>query len=256
MKASFAIVTEQRSGSNMLVDRLNQHPQIACFGELFRRNVGEGEDKAATLSGAMVHLLEIDPSWMDDANRFGHPRAYLRAVFRLRPQVPYLGFKLMLGQHMDFAVDCVQDPLRRVIVLRRNNNLARWSSNASAKITGQGAAVAGDTIKRVKIDFDADDFNRFNDRSQKQRRRIDHAIDEGGTHCLRVDYADLSAEPQATLDRIVTHIGADAGHELPTEFIKRNPSRILDRFANPDDAVQAIEAIGHPEWAVEGSGDR
>ncbi|MEM0914773.1 MAG: hypothetical protein AAGK09_09215 [Planctomycetota bacterium] len=256
MKASFAIVTEQRSGSNMLVDRLDRHPQIACFGEVFRRNVGPDETDAARLSGAMSHLLEIDPVWSRGDSRFAHPGAYIRALNALRPGVPFIGFKLMLGQHLDFAIDCVHDPLRPVVLLRRENNLARWSSNATAKRTGQGAAKAEDRVQRVKVDFDAEDFQRFHERSTAHRRRIDEAMDEAGVRCLRIDYAELSGDPQATLDRIVAHVGAEPGHELPTDFVKRNPSSILDRLNNPQDAMRAIEALGHADWAEEGPQDR
>ena len=75
MREKFVIVTNRRSGSNLLVSMLNSHPQIKCFRELMRATP-RGMKKQG-YRGVFRILDKVDDVYKNDRYRFGHPFEFL-----------------------------------------------------------------------------------------------------------------------------------------------------------------------------------
>ncbi|MEM1209969.1 MAG: hypothetical protein AAF586_04560 [Planctomycetota bacterium] len=252
MKRTFVVLTEQRSGSNMLVTSFLDHPEVCCFGEVFRPTDKYRDGPVADYPGALRYLQDLPAAYHDDAYRFAHPGAYLRALWRLEPGFDHYGFKLMLRQHPELADAWIRDPAHHVVLLRRDNALARHASGVKAKLTGEGAAVSAEQIKDVRIPFDREAFLTYLERSNKQWDRVDRVVEAEGKHCLRLEYADiLSGE---AVDAVLNFLGATIGLDLQTNLIKRNTSVIVDRFEDPDAVRRTLDEIGRPDWAQESPG--
>lgn len=167
IKTPHIVLTHGRSGSNFVVNTLNQHPEICNFGEIFGDWTPTGK--------WYRRLRRSNPDWAAYADRFlesgllfrsaqlanvvqrtlgGRPRNY-----KPYGQVKTVGFK-------DFAfhferlglLDYLRErPQLRVICLSRDNDFERYVSLKRMKLTGQ--AVARDGGQRtVNLHIDTDDM--------------------------------------------------------------------------------------------------
>ena len=108
MKEKFVIITNQRSGSNLLVSMLNSHPEIKCFGELMRATPRWMKKKG--YRGVLTVLEKVDEAYRSDAHRFAQPGEFIEAVFdTVTNHFKLLGFKIHLKQHPSFLLDLIQN---------------------------------------------------------------------------------------------------------------------------------------------------
>ena len=169
-----------------------------------------------------------------------------------RRQTQPWGFKLMNNQLHKVRVHLLARTGCRPIVLRRRNVLAVYASSEIARLTGQGSARAGDPIRRVQARFDREAFLAHHARYEAGYRKVAEALEANGRAALALDYAALSG-PQGTDEhrRIADFLGVRPA-AMTARTARRNPTDILSRFTNPEDARHCIAQIGHPEWAYEG----
>lgn len=140
----FIILGNARTGSSMLVQALNSHPQIVCFRELFNGThdfVDFSVDGYDNFSGR------------DRARRAEDPIAFLQErIFRdWPPDVSAVGFKLLHVQAWDFAE--LLEHLRRdvdlyVLHLQRRNVLRTLTS---LKLANQSDIWLEDRQSRPKL---------------------------------------------------------------------------------------------------------
>jgi LPS sulfotransferase NodH len=139
---TFVVVGAERTGSNLLVDMLATHPDIAAVGELFNtRMIDEGQLDTRTVepadADALLRLRRVDPA--------GFLRAIARQATRGGQRV--FGFKL-LYYHMlsdNRVVDhLLSKPDLRVIHLVRRDRVARYVSQLRAERTDHWWSAAAD----------------------------------------------------------------------------------------------------------------
>ncbi|MEM0913866.1 MAG: hypothetical protein AAGK09_04570 [Planctomycetota bacterium] len=238
----FVILTMARTGSYMLSSALNSHPQVACFGELLKRNP----------------LNEIDvldfPQRRPDAaewieRRHERPIEFVDTVLDAADtEASCVGFKLMIPQSPAMLDRVCEGGAFRVVLLTRENALASYASGRIARATGQGVVMRGDEVIAAKTTFDADDFERF------RRRRaafFDDVRDRlGPDGALDIEYRE-ACTPDG-MARVVAYIGADASVAIAAGTERRNSGSIADRFDNPDAAREYLEKIDRSAWLTEG----
>ncbi|MEL6311170.1 MAG: sulfotransferase, partial [Pseudomonadota bacterium] len=78
MSRHFLILTEQRSGSTMLVHILREHPRVRCFGELMRKTPAWMKLKG--YKGQLRILEKLDRKWRKDRYRMAHAEAFRDTV--------------------------------------------------------------------------------------------------------------------------------------------------------------------------------
>lgn len=244
--SKFVIITMQRSGSNMLGTMLDSHPQIVCFGELMRKTpkwmLKQGYKGA-------LKILEVLDEFKDDKVRFARPYDFVNAVFATEPRKPIRGFKLHIDQHPAFLEQLARDPEYAAVILQRENVLAQFSSGKIAEVTGQGTARKGDTIKKAKVKFSQREFGSFLKSVEKNYQWTRSLLAASAIPLFEIKYAQL--KNQEKLRELVAFLGGDPEVSIEAATEKRNPSDILSRFVNPEEARQALVRMGHPEWADE-----
>lgn len=242
----------QRTGSNMLSHLLHEHPQIACYGELMRATPAWMLEKG--YRGALRHLDKVDPEFKNDKYRFAHPYDFVEAVYNLRRRPkPVRGFKLHMDQHKEFMSNLIADPEYALIVLHRENELARYSSQLIAETTGQGNAKKGDRIKKAKAVFQRKQFLNFVKRSQGDLEQTRELIKNSGKTAFEIRYLELAQ--QSRIADLIRFLGADDDIVPEPVTVKRNSSNILERFSNPELVVEVLAKIGHEEWRSEDFSD-
>jgi len=239
----FVLLAAQRTGSNMLVSVLDSHPQVRCHGELLRKrsNAREGE------VGVARQLA--DRRFRDHAYRQRRPLAFLKAVFALDPEPPFIGFKLMLSQSRRLRRRLIADESVRKVLLFRENLLAAHSSDLIAAATGQGTAAVGQPLQRAQVAFSPDAFEDFRQRRSRNESRLREELRASGQTFLELEYLDATTRDGQL--RALEFIGADTALPFEAGTQKRNPSDILARFSNPETVAAHLASIGLERWARE-----
>ncbi|MEK8031309.1 hypothetical protein AACH06_10815 [Ideonella sp. DXS29W] len=234
----YVILSTPRSGSSHLVDALEAHPHVACLGELFN------------LNGGAMRSLGIHSSRMLDLAA-NEPLVYLNEVMALWTQradaKPVFGFKMML-HHDPRVIDYLASHQDwKVILLRRENSLAQWSSLQLAKLTGEWGskpkkkrAAAGLPEPDTRIAFNRRSFEAYCERIDSryrgvQRKVAGHALFEVTTETI-----------DARRDAILGFLGVDAALApvLPGAGERQNSSSLERRFSNVPDVKRYARKHG------------
>jgi len=239
---NFVILSTPRTGSNMLVSAFSSHPEIHCFGELFRR-------QSKNSSYGLEVLQDISPEFSEENYRHAHAPEYIRAVFSTAKGAGFVGFKLMLRQNIGVRNALILDKQFRKILLYRENILACFSSEKIAKVTGQGVAGRNVEVKTAKVAFDPERFQRYWERRKRLYSETRRLLQESGQDFYEIDY--LTATAEASMAALVEFIGADSSVPCLPDTKKRNPANILDRFSDPDKVSAYLGSIDRDDWAYE-----
>ncbi len=140
----FLILTNARSGSNMLVSALKHHPNAVCYSELINREIlwGYSELDAWGIRPDMASLL-VDPSliWL----RNNVPGDFLDVVYnhRYKADTHAVGFKLFFsqGENIDNPAELwsalAADRSIKILWLRRRDFISQYYSFKKAEQTGE-----------------------------------------------------------------------------------------------------------------------
>jgi LPS sulfotransferase NodH len=213
----FVIVTPGRTGSELLVDLLNSHPDIVCEPEILieRRAAPErfaaGRATKAALGGAKAYGFKIH------CGHFGYQM--------LRERSGYLSEVAGEGGTLIF--------------LRRRNQLAQAISSVLAGQTrwhwrrqdgGRFEPLAVDPVEVLMMLALFEESDRFV-----------AGLLETVSH-LELTYEDDLAEPaaqQATVDRICREFGLPSV-PVSSDFVRLSPRRLQDTVANFDEIVELV----------------
>lgn len=219
----FVIFSHGRSGSTLLVDLLNSHPQIHCDDELLR-------------------------------HRVIFPRLYIRARTLLSEEDVY-GFKLLSYQIIEVqSIRCPEKfipELNRgeynLIYLKRQNVFHHALSNLYARHTGAFAHRSSEGIlARSKMSVDLDALVRWIKGIQRTQEFEDRVL----TNVPHVNLCyenDLREENmhQATIDRLAKYLGIPPA-PVKTDLVKIIPRSLSDIVEN---YVELREFIANSEYA-------
>ncbi|MEM9271891.1 MAG: hypothetical protein AAGA80_02845 [Cyanobacteria bacterium P01_F01_bin.143] len=249
----FVILAMQRTGSNMLVAALNSHPNIMCHGVLLRGkgNIESGEDGIPNLDREEVELIKrLNQEFWNEDYRLKHQLEFLESLADLNPNVDYTGFKLMLDDRYNSAIrQVIEREDYKIILLKRNNILACYSSNEISHLTGQHHAGIEDTIKKAKVEFKLNSFERF---LRKRKNKYNYArelLTSAGKDFLEIEYNQLRT--QKGLQQVVNFLKISGDLELQISTKKRNSDNILERFTNPTFVDLYVKENGLQHWLVE-----
>ena len=245
----FLVLTFPRTGSSWLVDTLDSHPRIAAYDELLYGAGGAPAHARSDLSNFVDYRFRS--VWVE---RLAVLRrlTYLRAVYRRRPGVQAVGFKLMYLQARSNPGLLPLLALRRAraIHLVRANLLAAAISYDVARSTGVFHPRRGETTPSALVRLDTDrliarlegmalDISRA--RSWLERLRFPR---------IEVVYEELAARPKETLAEILRFLGVGRPVDgLRSQLVRSSDEQSLLRVENPCE-VRAALAGSRFEWMI------
>ena len=228
----FVILTEDRSGSNLLVSELNRRwPEIRSRGEEFGRSGRDGGDSFEDLA----HRTFIE----DTGERI-------------------VGCKI-------FPVHVTDEELAallgldgmRVIVLRRHNQLRRYLSGMIARSTGtwHRSRIGNDAgelrIEQRTITIDRARLLSSIIRSQREFERLERLVE--GLPRLDLSYEDLSTDLDGELRRVAGFLGAgEPAHQAPPQLLRQNPDPLDVLIENFDQISEFLHDVGLAEFLTLG----
>ncbi len=227
----FVIVAHYRTGSNLLTDLLNTHPEVNCDGEilikflhsrfkivLFPRRYVEGK---ASHSGAKVYGCNLKLDQM----------AKLMPKVRKSPQI--LLSELLEDQWL-------------FLHLQRQNVLRVAISNIIANKRGRWRENSANWLEGSKIYIDCDDLARGM-RWNKKLLRQEEEVLAGVPHLKLIYEQDLlhTDQHQNTSDRVFDFLGISSV-PVKTDLVRTSSNRMSDYVLNYEELVQTV---GQTEFA-------
>ncbi|WP_071675558.1 sulfotransferase [Nioella nitratireducens] len=233
----FVILSAARSGTSLLADTLDSHPQIVCHGEIFHP----------------------DPEWHIRGDMAGWSKEDKRALSKDRdnlldraftqPGAKAVGFKMWQNQAPDISDRLLADESVRKIIFERRNKLSQFSSTALAVQTGVwNIGLDGNTRppKVAPLAFDDAAFHEF---LSYQNDVFSHYRATARGPVLDMAFQGLLQDGFGGLQ---TFLGVKVA-PLQAQKRRLHGTDILARFRPEDhDRIRAVlDGLGQADWISE-----
>ena len=260
-RVRFIILTNGRSGSNFVVNILNQHPNVVNFGEI----LGEW-----TLPNKLYKRLRLVTRWDWEGfidwilfSRLAHWVGQMRSVMahgergkareaKAFSTVKAVGFKdfFFLIERHDLA-DFVRTGDFKVIYLSRSDSLARAVS--LQRMAANGQAVQHQARTNQAIQIDTDQLLRDLDAMAKEQMFEDRLIAAiGPNRLMHIDYQDYffdAGKMEATNQRMFEFLGVPPC-KVQAEHRKISGDTLRDEISNLEAVRTALGSSRHRALAV------
>jgi len=238
------LLAHARSGSTLLMDFLDAQPDTTFAHEMFHQKT---VNLPAYMGIARPDAAALKPE------RDADPVGFLDRVVAACP-TRIFGFKWFRGHAPAVRDRLVADPGWRVVILQRENFLAVFASQRTARLTGRYLArEAGGSPPPVPLlPFDTDEFLREYRRYRDYYDGLLRRCDDQGKVFHMVEYRHLSHP--AVLRNVARHIGVEAPTLPAPRLVKQGSARLLGRFEDPDLVRRTLDRLGRPQWVVEEDG--
>lgn len=233
----FVVLSEARSGTSLLTDTLNSHPEIICHGEIFH------PDPATHLRGSLAELSINDMMALRE-NETGIVEAAFNQV-----GVRAAGFKMWRSQNERACLQLLQSETCRKIIYERENKLAQFSSRILAQALNVWKRPKGETSSLDKVpllDFSEAEFRVF---LSYQTTLFDFYRTSVRGPSLELTYREIAAGGFA---KVTDFLGVtEVSLSNMTEQI--HSGSILLRFKPEahEAIVDFLDRIGKPSWIME-----
>jgi LPS sulfotransferase NodH len=214
-------VATPRSGSNLLVDYINQLPHVQSLSEILNFGLEIGPKKCLHYRQAINHI-----------------RYSMQTL-----QTPYRACKLFLRDLANYrlTLDDLESafPEPNYLVIYRQNLAEQFVSHKQAKATQQWILLPGEKRKKAAITIDPAELRKYsNDLRRGYDEIIAHpAVRERGTI---LSYEELTEDPARCLrEKICPLLGVPA-IEPKTALRKQNVQPLADRVANFDEVAALV----------------
>jgi LPS sulfotransferase NodH len=228
-----------RTGSTMLCYLLASTPESMVDFELFHKT--EIQFRSGRLRDPeRIEARDADPvGWLERYHVQCREMGYRR-----------LGFKIFAHHDRRVLEHIARDDATRVIRLGRQNVLAQYSSQRIAEATGEWQVHGGLKPKRIRIEFDPADFERYERVIEMLKGQLVQLFEHKGTDVMDLDYTELASD--AVLARLSRFTGWEVRRTNRSALQKQNTSNILNRFETPERVVAYLSGRGLAAWAGEG----
>ncbi len=211
-RSTFLVVSAGRSGSTLLVNLLNCHPDVTCHGEI--------------LNPEQSGYPGIE---RDDCDRI---ILHVRSVFESL-QCPRTGAKIHISQleELSLPLDRLTNVLRqpRIVLLYRRNLLATYVSLLIAQRNGRWYSRG--LVNRVAVRID---WERFLEYAVTERRRWQAVLGQRSTPVHVLTYEQLRGGLQKHMDRVFGFLGLPT-HPVRASSVRQNPWPLSRKIVNFDD---------------------
>jgi LPS sulfotransferase NodH len=235
--ARFVVVATARTGTNLLLGMLNDHPGCYGGGELFNVDALAGEtipwrEMEAADRPALLALRRRDPvAFWREISGMAAARGFSR-----------IGFKLLYSQgfsHRALLDHLAAEKKLPVIHLKRRNLLRRLVSERQAYATGKWAATPaqGPAAARPAVRLDMAEMIASIRTTEEHQEIYDNLF--AGHPVLNLVYEDLAARPQHVAARAAAFLGLAAPATPPAPRFAKTGHEALATALTDYEAIRA-----------------
>lgn len=218
----FAVITEPRSGNQLLAHGLNQHPRIAVCRDL--------------LCGGHLYAdhLDVFERWV-----------HSRRKNKKKPATSF-GFFVYRSAYQDVSILArrVVEKHSRYILFRRKNMLRQFLSTKIATQYDRWACMERRKIRPKPIEINFSEFWSFVAKQTQDRSSWDQAIPREN---MILYYEDLAKDWKPAMQAVQRYVGV-----WPTVVkkltIRQETRPLLDIVSNFDTLVTELQQHGHDAW--------
>ena len=243
----FIVLTQARTGSNMLVSMLDNHPEVRCFREAFNPHSVFGYENWLQKSS----LRQIANRYIRDYS----VEKYLESLLAVSPKdnTRAIGFKVIYPGQFDrwHNFRCYwRTHDFKIISLIRHNLLRKYLSSRIANLEDAWSAQQhrGSTLS---VKLDVSDLKREMARMDTIYRLIDTLTVE--FRGIQVSYEQLSADREGVMRTLFQFLGIKEfeADTLKAKTAKQNPASLEELIENYDEVRAALHNTKY-EWFLEG----
>lgn len=233
----FVIIGNQRTGSNYLVSLLKSHPDIICYGELFRKKYEINK-----------FIPNLPNSFVDIKYRKENYKKLFENLDRYNVTYKYWGFKIFPEHYLFLIKKIIKDNNCKILYLSRKNLLAQYSS---LKIAKQSKIF----FKKIDLNneyknttnFDAKEFDFFINKMNTFDDLI-KSISINHKQFFKIKYEELFN--LKNIEKILEFLNLDT-FDLNSKSDKILNRNIISRFDNPNDCIKYLEKYDLKKWLYE-----
>lgn len=223
-KVNFAIVSEARSGSNLLQIALHRHPLMKCWGECLHPDQGI-TPKGKDVDGATIMSTAYDPRQIPD---------FIGGKLHVTQPVEGYSRWKNAWEWLSARTDI------KIIYLRRRDRLARFLSLQLVAETGEWVRYADDQssrAKRPKIKIDPKKYKKVEECHNKLwDEKVSLLIDHPS---IDVYYEDLTRDWEEETRKIQEFIGVPY-RPLEQATVKQEARDIREVVKNPHELEEFL----------------
>ena len=223
----FVILCYPRTGSTLLVEMLDSHPDILCHAEIF--------NPKSTYLSRKPHL---NIGTKEERDR--DPWTFLKNMYAEVDGASIVGFKIMPNHNNRIMLSLLLSRRVKKIVVTRDNWLQTYVSNLIAFQTNEFIAPKSgprmDSTPQVEVDLRA--FRRY---LRKVRAffsilSVIHFVTR--QTFFKIDYSEM--KDSSTTKRLLAFLGAEPGTTLQERTKRQNVSSLRQKVSNYDEIAAAV----------------
>jgi LPS sulfotransferase NodH len=248
----FVILATARTGSNLLLSLLSNHPAIKTHGELFKLDALSSENLRHVLDDPITYLHErLYKPQRDTVTAVGFKLFYyhltLEHVQVLAPVAAFVDAhydRPTLEQRFKDAWDrLIENQELAIIHLKRRNMLETLVSLKTAMETQQWWSVVPKEDARLTLHLDPEECRQY----FCQQDQLVAAADAAFAHHRKMEvvYEDLVEQPQETLSRVFEFLNVP-WHSVTTRMRKQRSAPVREIVRNYGELK---ESCRNTRWA-------
>ena len=249
--AKFILLAARRSGTTLLIDCLNSHPEVDCVKRAFGLEKKIKNSTPDNHAGGffLYRMKNLSNRMRYYTRRQALVNDFLRDdIFTPGADFPAAGFRLIYEMSAKYPqiAQWARQKDARVIHLIRGNLLKTYISTVTAAIHKMRHPREGAEIRTVKIHIDPQELlTELNKRValiEEQRQLFSDC------HCHEVFYEDFVADRTKESVRMLRFLGVDESRELTTDLLKINPESLSDLVENYEEICAALKGTQHEKY--------
>lgn len=247
----FILLAARRSGTSLVIDCLNSHPDIHCVKRAFGLE-HKIKNPTPDLHSGGFYLYRVKN--LINRLRYYFARSGLigdflkEDVFNMDSDIKNVGFRMIYDMSLKYPYvsEWAKNNDIKVIHLIRKNILKTYVSSMTAPIHKMHHPREGEKITTVKINLDPDkvikELNTRLSEIDAQRNRYT------SSNYIEVFYEDFVENQDDESKKLLDFIGADNGHSLKSTLVKINPDSLEHVVENHEEIERALKGTPLEEY--------
>lgn len=223
----FVLLANMRTGSNLFEQNIRLYDEFSCHGELFNPHF-IGYPEVRQRYGISMSEREKKPLGL-----------LSKMVAQEKGTLP--GFRLFADHDRRVLDDCLSDPECAKIVLSRNP-IDSFVSHQIAIATDQWKLTDVRKRKKVKVDFDFDDFKAYLNRLNEYQAHIQNRLQRFGQAAFYLRYDDLNNVE--IFNGLAGFLGGkEQRKELQKKIVRQNPEGLEEKVNNFNEMREQLMSL-------------